>query len=129
MIDAATADYIFDGAAPYDYFGIGFSAGDVDGDGLDDLLIGASGNDDVFNGGGTSYLFLAATMTGPGQYSHSSANHKIVGEGVNLAVGAQMTAEADLNGDGMNDLVVGSIYSDYGATNGGLVSVFSACEN
>ena len=42
-----------------DYAGVSVSsAGDVDGDGLDDLLVGASGNDDGGINAGKAYLLM-----------------------------------------------------------------------
>ncbi len=53
------ADYSFVGENSEDYAGVSVSsAGDVDGDGLDDLLVGASGNDDGGINAGKAYLLM-----------------------------------------------------------------------
>ena len=59
-IDLSSADYQFMGESSYDYAGRSVaSAGDVDGDGLDDILIGADGDDDGGSSAGSAYLLLA----------------------------------------------------------------------
>ena len=42
--------------------GYGLAIGDVDGDGLDDLLVGAWGNDDGGSLAGKAYLILGASL-------------------------------------------------------------------
>ena len=59
-IDLSLADYSFVGEEASDGAGISVSsAGDVDGDGLDDLLVGAHGNDDGGSAAGKTYLILS----------------------------------------------------------------------
>jgi hypothetical protein len=59
-IDLSSADYSFVGESAYDRAGSSVSrAGDVDGDGLDDLLIGARSNDNGGNNAGKAYLILS----------------------------------------------------------------------
>jgi hypothetical protein len=55
----ANASATFYGAAAGDALGAGLaSGGDADGDGRDDLLIGATGVDTVASGGGAVYVVL-----------------------------------------------------------------------
>jgi len=54
-------DVTFLGKAPSDRFGRGvLGAGDVNGDGFDDVIVGAYGNDDGANGAGAAYIFFGA---------------------------------------------------------------------
>jgi hypothetical protein len=60
------ADYSFVGENWYDRAGYSVSsAGDVNGDGLDDLLVGANGNDDGGSYAGKAYLILGASRERP----------------------------------------------------------------
>ena len=54
----ATADLTFNGEAPDDYFGISVgTGGDVNGDGFDDVIVGADGNDAGGSNAGRAYLY------------------------------------------------------------------------
>jgi hypothetical protein len=83
-------------------------AGDVDSDGHDDLLIGAPCNDDG-GGAGAGYAAGAAYLVlGPvtGILDLSMADAKLVGETV--WAGMSVSGAGDVDGDGHDDLLVGS---------------------
>ena len=62
-VDLSVAHARIKGADKEEYLGRGLAwAGDVDGDGYDDLLVGAKGSDAGFQNGGAVYLFSG----GPG---------------------------------------------------------------
>ena len=59
-IDLSLADYSFAGENTDDWAGGAVSsAGDVDGDGLDDIVVGAKGNDDGGYLSGKAYLIFS----------------------------------------------------------------------
>ncbi|MBU0704918.1 MAG: FG-GAP repeat protein, partial [Chloroflexi bacterium] len=84
------------------------SAGDVNGDGFDDLLIGA---DDEASGGvdaGAAYLLLGPLS---GAVDLSAAEAKLIGdtfEGLGGHAGRAVSGAGDLNGDGFADLLIGA---------------------
>ena len=86
--------------------GIGIAFGDVDGDTVDDLVIGDEvgprrGNDDL----GAAYVFLDAPR---GPVPVTSADILLVG-GTDLSqTGAVVRAGVDVSGDGVGDLLVGA---------------------
>src|SRR5207248_4087285 len=58
--------FVMNGAAPYDSAGRSVAgAGDVNGDGLDDLLIGADGVDVHGSNAGAAYVVFGKTGTSP----------------------------------------------------------------
>ena len=76
----STADYSFVGEEEDDNSGYSVSsAGDVDGDGLDDLLIGANENDDGGSDAGKSYLILGSSLGGTSTIDLSNADYSFVG--------------------------------------------------
>jgi hypothetical protein len=100
-INLSSADVVMDGAAHM--LGAGewvSSAGDVDGDGWADLLIGAVGNDD-----GRVWLLLGASMTSASVDLLLNANHQFDGDTDSLA-GRRVSSAGDVNGDGLDDLLV-----------------------
>lgn len=81
--------------------------GDVDGDGLDDLGLGApvTGGDQT----GAVYLFLGP-VTGLGQ-TVSDADATLEGEGPGRYTGANLARAGDLDDDGLNDFLVAAPYA------------------
>ena len=121
--DLAAADAKLLGEAETDHLAYSrglASAGDVDGDGFDDLLVGARYNDEGGPNAGAAYL-----VTGPvqGTVSLSNAEAKLLGENENDVAGYSVSTAGDQNGDGLPDLLVGAYGYDTTGTNAGIVYV------
>ena len=102
------------------------SAGDVDGDGLSDILIGAKGNDEGGSNAGKSYLFLGPSLALSGTYVLSEADLGLVGEHLSAASGFSVATAGDLNGDGLDDLLIGDRNNGSGGSGAGKVHVLLA---
>lgn len=107
--DLAMADVTFNGASAFDGVGrVISSAGDVNGDGLDDLLFGAqsSGPDEA----GQTYLVYgrgdAETLSG----AFDLANADVTFDGINFndQAGESVASAGDFNGDGLGDILIGA---------------------
>ena len=68
-MNLSQADYKFHGENAYDYASQVSIVGDVDGDGLDDILIGSAGLDDGGDHAGGAYVVLGSSLGEPGIYS------------------------------------------------------------
>ncbi|MFZ5478863.1 MAG: integrin alpha, partial [Myxococcota bacterium] len=115
-LGSATSKLVAAGAG--DDFGYAVAgAGDVDGDGLDDVLVGARFQDGVGSQSGAAYLFVAPRS---GTVSASAATATLLGEAASDLAGEGLAGGEDLDGDGLSDLVVGAS----GAGSYGRVYVF-----
>ena len=110
-----------DGAA-YDDFGRSVSgAGDVDGDGYDDVLVGAPEDDDTWRDSGSVYVYYG-TSTG---VSSSSEDKLTASDGdFSDLFGFSVSGAGDVNGDGYDDLVVGAYYDDDNGQSSGSVYIY-----
>jgi len=91
------------------------ASGDLDGDGQDDLLIGAQRDDEAFDDGGAAYALL-----GPldGDYLTSQAVLRVYGTKSNARFGRSVALE-DLDRDGARDLLLGEPLGDVDITETG----------
>jgi len=106
----------YDGNADYDYLGYPVAVGDVNGDNLTDLVMGAHGAD--FGGGGESgsvYVVYSNSTRPDGDYEVTSGNYNIRYDGD--AGGDELgrsVAVGDVNGDNLTDLIMGADLADFG---------------
>jgi len=119
-IDLSAADYDFYGADSYDYAGIDVSsAGDVDADGFDDILIGANGNDDGGNNAGSAHLILGGSRSVTTSIDLSTADYSFIGEGDNESAGRSVSGAGDVNADGFDDILIGAHTNSDGGSSAG----------
>ncbi|KGF71440.1 hypothetical protein DO97_19670, partial [Neosynechococcus sphagnicola sy1] len=93
------------------------SAGDVNGDGIDDLIIGADGADTNGNAGsGQSYVVFGTTSGFSSTLNLSSLNgaNGFAINGINAGdeSGQSVSSAGDVNGDGIDDLIIGAHFAD-----------------
>jgi hypothetical protein len=82
--------------------------GDINGDGLDDIFIGADGNTDAAMHYGKTYVFFGKKSGWEMDTDISTADASFVGENNNDDAGRAISGAGDVNGDGFNDLLIGA---------------------
>ncbi|MBL0108772.1 MAG: FG-GAP repeat protein [Ignavibacteria bacterium] len=95
-----TADIILTGVNTNDYFGAGVSgAGDVNGDGFSDVIVGSEG---FSSSTGRAYIFYG------GAVMNNSADVTMNGDSAQNFFGGSVSSAGDVNGDGYSDVIVGA---------------------
>lgn len=111
--------YLLEGTGLFQFFGASVSElGDVNGDGIDDFLVGAPGT--KVNGMNS----VGAVMVYSG--ADGSELYRKTGSAVFDLFGSHVSAAGDVNQDGVPDFVVGLFYLDVGGLNyAGTAKVYS----
>jgi hypothetical protein len=99
------------------------SAGDIDGDGLDDVLVGARGSDLGGDASGAAYLVYGGWS---GSLDLSAADLILPGESAGDEAGTYVSGAGDVDGDGFPDFVVAAPYDDDGGSDRGALTVVAA---
>ena len=121
-ISAATADAIFDGEKSEDLFGhSASSAGDVNNDGFDDILIGAHLNDARGDKTGRAYLYYGPIK---GQVLPKNANVVFTGEARQDRFGKSVSPAGDVNNDGFADILIGANHNSAAGSDAGRAYLF-----
>ncbi|MEM1388001.1 MAG: Hint domain-containing protein [Pseudomonadota bacterium] len=147
-VAAIGTSYQFNGVSDVDLSANAVSgAGDVTGDGVEDLIIGAERGDPIGDpDAGEAYLISGADLVA---LDNATANGGTAGDGIiELAdvaaigtsyqfngdldgdlAGAAVSAAGDVTGDGVDDLIIGAIFADAPAgTNAGKTYLISGAD-
>jgi hypothetical protein len=115
-----TANWTVESNQANSAFGVSASsAGDVNGDGYNDLIVGAANYDVTLTDEGAAFLYL-------GSPSGLSATPSWTGSGgqASASFGTWVACAGDVNGDGHSDIIVGAFRYDNGQTDEGAAFVF-----
>jgi hypothetical protein len=115
-VEAGTGGFVINGVSARDYSGWSVSsAGDVNGDGLADLIVGAPYDDPNGDVSGVSFVVFGKTDGSAVELSAVEAGtggFVINGVGTYDRSGLSVSSAGDVNGDGFADLIVGAYGDD-----------------
>jgi hypothetical protein len=138
---------ILDGENDGDWFGYSVSAGDFNGDGRSDVLVGSYYADEVGNDAGAAYIFFASpnglvTCTSPSSCPGVKKLHTGLSLQANAQFGYSVSSAGDMDSDGKDDIIVGApgfnsdrgaVFVFYGKTDGASITkdatIISAATN
>lgn len=95
------------------------AAGDVNGDGIGDVIVGAYRYDNGENSEGAAFLYF-----GGGGSFDTIADAQLESNQVDARLGFGVAGAGDVNGDGFDDVIVGAYQYDNGQTNEGAAFVY-----
>lgn len=104
------------------------SAGDVNGDGFEDVLLGVGAGGFNAQDSGAAFLYLGGQETGQGVGLGPQPAQIFVGANRSSALGRGLAA-GDFNGDGCGDIAIGQLGYDGVGTNRGEVQIWTGCND
>lgn len=104
---AEDGDYAFNGSVAGSGFGAAAAyVGDENGDGAEDVLVGAYAAEGDATGSGAAYLFRGPFVSG--SVAAAAADASFLGASGNSFAGAAVDGAGDWNGDGNADILIGA---------------------
>lgn len=116
---STTADWIGESNQTYAYLGSCSSAGDVNGDGFSDIILGSSAYSNGQTSEGRAFLYYGSgsgLSSAPGTIRESNQ--------AGAKFGTSVSSAGDVNGDGYADILVGAPYYDNGQADEGAAFVY-----
>ncbi|UCE36678.1 MAG: FG-GAP repeat protein [Thermoplasmata archaeon] len=109
----ASVNVTFLGEYAFDYSGYSVAAaGDINGDNLDDILIGAYKNDEAGEDAGQTYIIFGKTSGWGEDVNLSNADASFLGEAAGDLSGCSLSSAGDVDGDGFDDILIGAWRED-----------------
>ncbi len=109
-LTTGSADWTAEGNENYAHFGYSVgTAGDVNGDGFSDVIVGTPAYDNP-----SYYMGQARVYLGTSSGLNTTPNWSIQGSGGGVWFGHSVGTAGDVNGDGYSDVIVGAPYDDDG---------------
>lgn len=119
----------FAGDETHEYFGQSVaSAGDVNGDGFSDILIGAPERSGTVPAGGAAYLYYGRLNGRASEENPLTADWSRVGSLAYGEVGLAVAGAGDVDGDGHSDILVATPGHSVQGSDVGLVSLYRGSE-
>lgn len=116
----STADVVFTGEEEKDGAALSISyAGDINGDGYDDIFIGAWGSNYGGNDSGQSYVIFGKPTGWKREMSLREADLSFYGKNNSDSAGRAISYAGDINADGIDDLIIGAWGSNVGKIGAG----------
>ena len=117
---AATAAWQAEGDDPFDRFGTSVAgAGDVNGDGYADVIVGARNFDTDQSLEGAAFVYF-----GSASGLSTTVDWQAEGDQVSASFGISVAGAGDVNGDGFADVIVGAVFFDNGQDDEGAAFMY-----
>lgn len=120
-VEAGTGGFLIGGFGPSEYMANIAGAGDVNGDGLGDLIVETATNT-YYRRDGQAYVVFG--KTGTDAVSLDDVSGGVGGFTIRGRVGSRVSGAGDVNADGLADLVLGYNHREYGDYYGDTYVVF-----